>query len=304
MVRKILIVGATGQQGSATIEELLALPTSSEIHIVGLTRTPNSPKAKALAAAHLGRISFVQGDLNNAPAVFGHPTLPPGSLASLYLLTLPGRAPEDAVGKAWIDAALAHGVEQIVLSTVDRGGDPRSWDAPPTSVPHFAQKHAVEMHLAASSARHRTVLRPVALLDNMNAGVFCGLFTAMWATVGTARARPLQFVSARDVGRFAARALADPEGWDRRALAIAGDEMAPEEARAVFRRVVGRELPRAWWVFGRIVFWLVPGMREMFAWFGTDGFRVDIKELRRMEPRLQDFETWLKEESRWESKSE
>jgi uncharacterized protein YbjT (DUF2867 family) len=187
--RNILVVGATGQQGSATVDALLALPsTSPALHIVALTRNPESAKAKALVAAHPGIVSLVGGDLKDAAAVFASSDLAPGGVDALYLFTMPG-TPEDTIGRAWVDAALAHGVKQIVLSTVDRGG-PDSWEKQ-TGVKHFDQKRDVELHLrdkAAEATRggkpvHWTVLRPAAFLDNLNQGFFCGVFNAMVRTL-------------------------------------------------------------------------------------------------------------------------
>lgn len=36
---------------------------------------------------------------------------------------------------------------------------------------------------------------------------------------------------------------------------------------------------------------------KMFEWFRTDGYGVDIQALRREYPALQDFGTWLREDS-------
>lgn len=311
--RKVLIVGATGKQGGATISALLSLPpTTPPIHILALTRNVTSGGAKSLAESHPGVVTLVKGDLKDAEAVFADNDLAPGSVDALFLVTLPG-TPEDVIGKAWIDAALARGVKQVVLSTVDRGGEPVSWETP-TGVVHFAQKHAIELYLRdkaleaakASPAGGRvawTVLRPTAFLDNLNKGIFSWIFNAMWATVRPAD-KPLQFVSTRDVGRFAARALADPEGWDQKAVSLAGLEMTHAQARETFRRVVGRGMPQAWGIFAKLLFWLVPDVRNMFAWFGTDGYGADIAALRKIEPELQDFEGWLREGSNWPVKKE
>jgi len=302
MPRRILIVGATGQQGSATVDALLALPetTTADLHVVGLTRNPASAKAQALQKAHPEKISFLQGDFKKPTAVFASLAAADDKVQSLYLFTMPG-TPEDVHGKAWIDAALEHGVSQIVLSTVDRGGDAVSCDTP-TVVPHFAQKHAVEAYLRDSSVRHWTVLRPTAFYENLNPVVTCSIYNAAWAI--TSPSKPLQYVSARDIGLFAAKALADPEGWHGKAMALAGDEMTQAQAKETLKRVVGKDMPHAWTIFASIVFWLLPDVKKMFVWFETDGYGADIEALRKMEPRLQDFETWLKESSKWTAKQE
>jgi hypothetical protein len=111
-------------------------------------------------------------------------------------------------------------------------------------------------------------------------------------------------VSVRDVGLFAAKALADPAGWDQKAVSLAGVDMTLTQAREVFTRVVGGELPQTWQLFARILLWVIPGVADMFKWFETDGYGADIAALKKIEPTLQDYETWLKETSRWKAKNE
>lgn len=297
--RKVLVVGATGKQGGAVIDALLTLPPSSPpIHILGLTRNPESAKAKTITEAHPGAITFVKGDFKAAEPVFAaHP-----DIASLFLVTVPGG--EDVVGKVWIDAAIAHGVQQIVLSTVDRGGE-RSWDNP-TQVPHFYEKHAYEVHLRdraeelAKDGKKKlywTILRPTAFMDNFNPGMFGRVFTAMWSTMPADR--KLQYVSTRDVGVFAARAISDPQGWDRKALALAGADMTYAEGKKTFQEVTGEEMPQTWQIVGKGMIWAIPNLRTMFEFFEKEGYGADIPALKKIEPGLQDFPTWLRESSGW-----
>jgi uncharacterized protein YbjT (DUF2867 family) len=301
--RNIFVIGATGQQGSATITNLLDHPadTTPSIHVLGLTRDLTSSKSKALSEKYPSTLALVQGTIDDPEAIFSaHP-----DINALYLFTLRGK--EDIIGKAWIDTALSHNVSQIVLSTVDRGGDERSWTNP-TDIPHFMKKHAVEIHLrdkaeeVAKSGKQLfwTIFRPAAFLDNMNPVAFGKFFGAMWSTMPADR--KIQFVSTRDVGLFAAKALADPAGWDRKAVALAGDEMTYGEARETFQRVVGQPLPQTWSIFGRGLLWSIDDLGKMFKWFDKEGgYGAKIEGLRRQEPRLQTFETWLRETSGWKS---
>jgi uncharacterized protein YbjT (DUF2867 family) len=74
---------------------------------------------------------------------------------------------EEAQGKALVDSAVANDLKYFVYSSVERGGDERSWENP-TPVPHFASKHNVELHLrekAKATKMNWTILRPVAFMD-------------------------------------------------------------------------------------------------------------------------------------------
>lgn len=65
--RCLLITGATGKQGGATINALVAASALATHQILAVTRSPDSGAAQKLA----GRgITVVQGDLNDVPAIF------------------------------------------------------------------------------------------------------------------------------------------------------------------------------------------------------------------------------------------
>jgi uncharacterized protein YbjT (DUF2867 family) len=73
---------------------------------------------------------------------------------------------EEAQGKALVDAALANKVKFFIYSSVDRGGDQKSYDNP-TPIPHFISKHRIEHHLRdnAGDKMQWTILRPVAFME-------------------------------------------------------------------------------------------------------------------------------------------
>jgi hypothetical protein len=73
---------------------------------------------------------------------------------------------EEAQGKALVDGALAADVKFFVYSSVDRGGDDKSYETP-TEIPHFISKHNIEHHLVekAGDKMKWTILRPVCFTD-------------------------------------------------------------------------------------------------------------------------------------------
>ncbi|KAK4445860.1 NmrA-like family domain-containing protein 1 [Podospora aff. communis PSN243] len=295
--RNILVVGATGQQGGATIKSLLELPKSDvPIHILALTRDASSAKAKALAEAHKGVIDLVQGDATKPNPIFE--SQPKGSIDAIFVVTTPGKTREEDQAIPLIDAAVDHGVKHIVFSSVDRGGDEKSWTNP-TNIDHFLQKHNIEIHLRDKAEREPgkftwTIIRPVAFFDNVDA------FGSMFAALQSASLRPdqkLQLVSVQDIGKFAAAALTDPAKWAGRAFGLAGDELTLDEQKEVFKRVTGTDLPQTFTILGKLLIWAVKDVGNMFRWFGTEGYGADI-EARRKEIPTQNFEAWLRESSK------
>ncbi|KAM7190867.1 hypothetical protein V8F20_009551 [Naviculisporaceae sp. PSN 640] len=299
----ILVVGATGQQGGSVIKALLALPPQNPpIHILALTRNTQSSKAQALlSSAPKDTLELVQGDSTDPNPTFS--SRPAGSITSLFVVTVPGgKTTEESQAIPLIDTAASHGVKHIVFSSVDRGGDDKSWTNP-TNIPHFKSKHNIEIHLRDKAAKDDanftwTILRPVAFLDNMNPGFFCSMFTAMWQRA-LAPTTKLQFISVRDIGIFAAKALTEPEKWKGKAFALAGDSLTLDEAKANFKSVTGKDLPQTFGFLGGALLWAVSDVGLMFEFFEKEGYGADIEARRKDVPDLQDFETWLKESSKW-----
>ncbi|OAA56138.1 NAD(P)-binding domain protein [Niveomyces insectorum RCEF 264] len=284
--------------------------------IFALTRDSASARAQALVKAHPEKINLVQGDVLKPATIFSGQ--PHGSVFALFVVTNP--SDEEAQAIPLIDAAVSHGVRHIVFSSVDRGGDVRSWNNP-TNVRHFYEKHNIEVYLRdkarksadgttasspASSPFTWTILRPVAFMDNMVPGMACSLFMSWWS-ISVERNRKLQLVATTDIGIWGARSIitsakAKPgmaSPYVNRAISLAGDELTLVEARQIFRRVVGHEAPKAWWIFGRILLWAIGDMNKMFAFFQREGYGADIAAVRAEEPELKNFETWLRDESGW-----
>lgn len=299
----ILVVGATGKQGRAVIDALTKTMTpDSPIKILALTRNPQSDSANALKQAHPDTIELVQGDTTHPDPIFEK--WDKGHISGVFLVTAPGKINEEAQGIPFIDAAVAHGVKHIVFSSVDRGGDDKSWSNP-TDVKHFWEKHNIELHLRDKAAKENnftwTILRPVAFMDNWVPGMFGAMFTAMWANSLKPETK-LQLVSVRDIGVFAAKALREPGEWAGRTVSLAGDELTLGEAKEKFKKVTGQELPHGWSFMAKGMLWLMGDMGAMFKWFEREGYGADIAALRKEEPSLQDLETWLRDSSKWKTK--
>jgi uncharacterized protein YbjT (DUF2867 family) len=299
--QNILVVGATDQQGGAIVKALLDLPqTPTKYHVLALTRDPEAPHARALASAHGDAVELIQGDNTNPEPVFE--SKPKGSIAGLFIVTAAtgSRVSEEKQGIPLIDAAVAHGVKHIVFSSVDRGGNDKSWTNP-TTIKRFRDKHNIELYLRYKAQEVAdtftwTILRPVLFLDNMNPGWVCSIFTVLW-DMGLRRETKLQLVSVRDIGVFAAKAVNEPDKWSGKAVGLAGDEHSLGEAREKFERLVGKNLPETWAIMGVAVLWASQELGDMFAFLENEGYGVDIEALRREGP-TQDFESWLRE-SKW-----
>ena len=198
-----------------------------------------------------------------------------------------------------MDAAIAHGTEYFVYSSVDRGGD-KSIDTP-TDVPHFISKHNIEKHLIAQTADSGqmkwTILRPVAFMDNFTPDFMGKVLPTAWKDV--LKDKPLQLIAAKDIGKFGAKAFLEPEAYDKKAVALAGDELTFAQMSKMFRDKTGQEVPTTYSFLVSTIMWMIKDFGYMVRWFKTDGYGASVVECKAQLPELLDFATYLETESAW-----
>lgn len=311
-VRKILVTGATGKQGSAVVNALVSNPPPYPHQILALTRNTESPTAQKLSSKS-PKITLLAGDLNNCPAILTKANADNNPVWGVFSMQLPSMGQknvadsiEETQGKALVDAALSAGAKHFVYSSVDRGGANSIND--PTNIPHFISKHNIEKHLIASvsdpsknkAGMTYTILRPVAFFDNLTPDFIGKGFAAMWANMGPEH--PLQLVATRDIGIFAAQAFSNPDSptYRNNGISLAGDQLTQAEASKIFEKVYGKKMPITFGFVGSVIQMMVKELGTMFKWFVDVGYKADIEECRRLnQAGMQDFETWLKEESKF-----
>ncbi|CAG7564462.1 unnamed protein product [Fusarium equiseti] len=300
MTKDILIVGATGQQGKATVDAIFKTHRQSDIRILALTRSITSAKSQALYSQYPD-ILLVEGNTQTPKAIFEQYP----EIASVFIVTAPPDDEIQAIPLIEEATCKTSKVDHIIFSSVDRGGDEVSWSTP-TEIPHFAAKHRIEhrlRELCEESGKRWTILRPTGFMDSYNPGFFGKMMASLWAE-GMPRNRKMQLISTHDIGGFAAKALVDPEGWAGKAIALAGDDLSFLELERIFKEVVGEELPQTYRAVSWPILWTVKDASKSFEWFKTKGWKADIDGLRRKEPGLQDFKTWLRESSKWQVKDD
>lgn len=167
--KTILVTGATGKQGGSVVDALLA--DSNEMYtILAVTRDSNSASAQRLAKKSPS-IKLVEGNLDDFPALFAAAEAISSPIWGVYSVQVSeGKGVthdgEIRQGKSVIDVSVEKGVKMFVYSSVERGGDEKSWDVE-TPIPHFQSKYYLERHLKEKAGEEMSwcVLRPVAFMD-------------------------------------------------------------------------------------------------------------------------------------------
>jgi hypothetical protein len=117
-------------------------------------------------------------------------------------------------------------------------------------------------------------------------------------------AKKLQLIATSDIGGFAAQAFikADDEEYKNKSISLAGDELTFSEMKAIFEKKTGEPLPSTYaWIAG-LIQWLAKDFGYMMKWMRTDGFGVNVAGMRKSNPEMKDFETWLDTESAWKKR--
>ncbi|MFZ0895917.1 MAG: NmrA family NAD(P)-binding protein, partial [Candidatus Nitrosopolaris sp.] len=132
--RKILVIGATGQQGGAVARLLL----QKRHEVYALTRNTESETPKEQYLRNLGA-KLIKGDLEN-PDSLEQAT---NGVDSVFLMGTPagdGLEGETRRGKMMTDIAKEKKVAHLVYSSVVNADQN-------TGIPHFESKYKVEQHI-------------------------------------------------------------------------------------------------------------------------------------------------------------
>jgi uncharacterized protein YbjT (DUF2867 family) len=295
--KTIVVIGATGNQGSAVIKSLLAATNAfPPIKIYAITRDITTSRAKTLGS--LPGVTVIAGDLSDCNAIFDKIN----NVWGVYSVQTNTDA-ELQQGKAMIDAAISHGVNHFVYSSGDRGGPQRS-EVNRTTVKNFAAKYDIEKYLVEQALNNPqqlsyTILRPVTFFENLTADIHGRGFARMWEQMGTKK--KLQFVATEDIGWFAAQSLLHPDTYHNKAITLTGDELTQPEANAIFEKALGKPMPMAPCPIASAVKFVLKGtVGDMFRWFEEEGYAGDASACRESHHEMQDFQAWLeRNKSRW-----
>jgi uncharacterized protein YbjT (DUF2867 family) len=274
---KILVTGATGQQGGSVVDALL----KTEHSVRAFTRNTHSDKARALQARG---VELAQGDFTDRGSLEKALNGVDGAFLMGTMFEA-GVEAETQQGIAFVEAANAVGLAHLVYTSV--GDADRN-----TGIPHFDSKYLVEKRIVELGVPH-TIIAPVYFHDNMMSPfALPGLQNGTFAAAISPQTK-LQGVSVKNIGEFAALVLTNRDRFLGKRINIAGDSLTgPELAKAV-AEASGRE----------IGFYQVPidqvrqmseDMAVMYEWFDRVGYSVDIEALRRDYPEVkwERFSDW------------
>ena len=268
---RILVGGATGRQGAAVVDELLARGYA----VRALTRNPASEKAQALRSRG---VEVVAGDYGDRESLL----VAMAGVRRMFFYSGFSRNELDE-GLNVIAAAKTVGITQLIYSS-GAAADPANGVA-------GSEKMRIEQALVASGVPY-TVVRPVAFMENFDRQQKRFANTGINESRGPDRM--LYFISLPDIGFFVGEAFDDPGRWLNRGVNIASDQMTVAEYVATFSRVMGRPVTYTRLPLDEYLATFPKPLRPLFRWYDLVGYTADVAAFRAAYPELTTLEDYLR----------
>jgi uncharacterized protein YbjT (DUF2867 family) len=272
----VAVIGATGQQGSSVVDTLL----EADVPVRALVRNPDSSASRALRDRGVELVKADQDvDESLAQGLV--------DVAALFFMTTfegpDGPDGEIRRGTAVANAAASARVPRVVYSSV--GGAERG-----TGIPHFESKHRVEQRV--SDLLPAKFVRPTFFMENLMQQLVPGPDGEIVIRMPMPGDVPLQMIAVRDIGRAAGRLLLDPTAIESDSVEIAGDELTLEQVAERAGDALDRPAR-----FEQIPLDFLGGdedLKAMFRWFAVPpAYRADLENSRSLVPGIRDVRAWL-----------
>lgn len=302
----IVVFGATGAQGGGLVHAILNDP-QSEFAVRAVTRDPNSEKARELAA--LGA-EVVAGDVDDLQSMKDALKGAYGAYFVTFFWAHYSAEKETSEAKNMAEAAKDAGLKHVIWSTLEdvRKYVPLNDDRMPTlqgkyKVPHFDGKGEAD-HYFIDAGVPVTFMLASYYWDNL---IYFGMGPKKGADGKLAITFPMDDkkmagIAAGDIGKCAYGIFKKGESLIGKRVGIAGDqltctEMANELSTALGQQVSYNEItPAQYRGFG---FPAADDLGNMFQFYRDfDDVCNSVRDVafsRELNPELQSFETWAKE---------
>src|SRR5919205_1002598 len=273
--RKILVTGATGQQGGSLAR--LLLQNKHKVH--ALTRNTQSAAVQDLRNKGA---NIVKGDLDDSDSL----KRAVKDVESVFLMGTPfedGTEGEIRRGKLMADIAKQNNIEHLVYSSVANADKN-------TGIPHFESKYKVEQHIKNLGIPH-TIIGPTFFMENLHGpGLEQGQLALPLSSSTT-----LQQSALENIAEFSALVLERRKPFLGKRIDIASDEVTGEQAAEILSNVLGykiRYIP----VPLEQVYQANEDMARMYEWYEKVGTGIDIASLHQEYPEIDwlTFRDWAK----------
>lgn len=267
MTKSILVIGATGKQGYAVVQQLL----DEGWHVRALTRNANNEKLSALNHTNL---EIFEGDLSNKEAL-------EQAMAGQYGVYSVQPIIKDDVeeelrqGKSIIETAEQQNIDYVVYSTA--GGVNRNRKGP-----HFEALAEIENTLASSTLNY-TIIKPSFFMDN-----FLRITTVEEGRIYIPEfiSPDIKFamISTEDIAKIAVNIFNDAPQYNHQAIEIASDELSLNEVIEIFSSATSKP--------AMIQGSFTSGTAER-SWLEEKGYEVNFDQMDQLNPGRLHLNDWI-----------
>jgi uncharacterized protein YbjT (DUF2867 family) len=273
--RKILVTGATGQQGGSLARLLL----QKKHKVYALTRNAQSFAAQDLRNRGA---NIVKGDLDDSNSL----ERVVKDVESVFLMGTPfedGTEGETRRGRLMADIAKENDIEHLVYSSVANADKN-------TGIPHFESKYKVEQHIKNLGIPY-TIIGPTFFMENL---LGPGLEQGQLA-LPLSSSSVLQQSALQNIAEFSALVLERRKPFLGKRIDIASDEVTGEQAARILSNVLGYKI-RYVPVPLEQVYKANEDMARMYDWYEKVGTGIDISALHQEYPEVRwlTFRDWAK----------
>lgn len=273
--RKILVTGATGQQGGSLARLLL----QKKHKVYALTRNTQSSAAQDLRNKGA---NVVKGDLDDSDSL----ERAAKDVESIFLMGTPfedGTEGETRRGKLMADIAKENKVEHLVYSSVANADKN-------TGIPHFESKYKVEQHIKNLGIPY-TIIGPTFFMENfLGPGLEQGQLALPLSPSSI-----LQQSALENIAEFSALVLERGKRFLGKRIDIASDEVTGEQAAKILSNELGQRI-RYVHVPLEQVYQANEDMARMYEWYERVGTGIDITSLHQEYPEVNwlTFSDWVR----------
>lgn len=291
--RTILVTGATGAQGGATVQALLG----KGFNVRALVRDTGSASARALAEQG---VELSQGDFDDPaslrPAMSGiH-----GVFSVQMTPTSDDPDVEVRTGRYLVEAARDAGVDTFVHTSVARADEQASfigWEEGRWGRVYWNSKSTVNDLVRAAGFHHWTILKPALMMDNFIGDKVQWMFPSLARGVLETALHEdtrMDLIATDDVGKFAAAAFAEPDRFNKQEIGLAAESLTMSEVAQILSEVSGKPVPaRALTEAEMLASGAAEALVSSQAWANVEGYKVDIDALKQWHVPLTSFREWI-----------
>ncbi|ATZ53653.1 hypothetical protein BCIN_09g04560 [Botrytis cinerea B05.10] len=242
MSKILAVFGATGQQGSSVIKNVLTDPSLSQAYTIrAITRDTASPASQRLSE----KVSIVHGDATDRNSLLTALT----SVHTVFIMTTPDFS-SNAVeveyrnGKTIVDAAIEMGVQYIIFSTLPHVSAISNGRY--TKVTAFDAKAKIEQYIRELPIKS-SFISLGSFMENFQAQAFLAPQPAndgTWViSRHTSAKMPFPLLDAvGDAGKFVSAILAEPEKYEGKIFCAAAKIYTMEEIVAALSKSSGKTI--------------------------------------------------------------